>query len=77
MSELIKRILSDPDFPKRHLETSCYEQNGKVYQDFVNSDGKPMRRCFRYAKFNCDGKFVKGELIRGDFDVLIWSAEFI
>ena len=75
--ELITKTLNNSDFPKRHLNEPCYVENGRVYQDFVNTDGKSMRRCFRFGAYNMDGKYMEPPFKRGDFEVLIWSAEFI
>ena len=78
--DFIARVVSDVDFPKRVSKEGLYVSYGRVYQNFINSDGKPMRRRFYFATFNCDGKYKDISVrpqIRGDFEVLIYGAEFL
>lgn len=78
--ELIDRVINDPDCPKRLSKEGLYVSYGRVYQDFTNSDGKPMRRRFHFSKYNMDGKYKDISVrpqIRGDFEVLVYGAEFL
>jgi hypothetical protein len=94
MTELIKKVLNDENFPSHprlqigmkdgkpeyrfHIsQDSFYEQDGKVYAPFMNSDGKSMRYVFRYGKYNMDEVFARiGKERKGDFEHLIVATEF-
>ena len=78
--ELIDKVVNDADFPKRNDKLGLYAEGNRVYQNIVNTDGKPMRRYFYFGTYNMDGKYVdisKKPQIRGDFEVLVNGAEFI
>ena len=75
--ELIDKVVNDADFPKRNDKLGLYVEGGRVYQNFVNSDGKPMRRYFYFGKYNLDGHYVEPPFSRGTVEVLVYGAEFI
>jgi hypothetical protein len=76
--EYIAALAADPDFARLHYVTDgIYVENGKAYQDFINSDGKKMRRYFYFGKYNMDGLYKNGPQIRGDFYQLVTGSEFL
>lgn len=54
-----------------------YEENGVVYANFTNSDGKKMRYYFRFGKYNVDEWCKRHEKeLTGEFEMLIVGTEF-
>lgn len=55
-----------------------YQEGEKVFANYLNSDGKPMRYVFRFGKYNVDEWCKRHEKeLTGDFEMLIVGTEFI
>ncbi len=98
MSPLVEKTLADPHFsPRKKVgelkgkavyepvfpNHAFYERNGKVYCDFVSSEGKKMRYWYQYKLYDTSDYCKKHNIPLNEqpteqpFEMLVMGAEFI